>query len=131
MVGAGARPPRTVRRRLPAAVGSYRATLTVSFRYRATTSATGYVVHPAVLSSATTAVRAYPAGARPVLATGGRGQSMTIVLRLGSLRGGFTYGLTNNPDFAGGLHLDRQGNLPTGSISVSQVVFEVQAWPAS
>ena len=115
---------------MPANVRSYRATLTVSFRYRATRSATAYVVHPAVLGPHRTVVAAYPAGARPVLSTGGRQQSMTIVLRLGELRGGRTYALKNNPDFAGGLHLDSKGELPSGSITVSQVVYQVQAWAA-
>jgi hypothetical protein len=116
--------------RLPTTVREYHATLTVSFRYRASTSSTGYVVQPAVLSPGHKAVAASPAGARPVLSTGGRQQSMTIVLRLSKLEGGVTYGLKNNPDFSGGLHLNSQGKLPSGSISVSQIVFSLQAWAA-
>ena len=115
---------------LPGNVSTYRATLTVSFRYRASNSATGYVVKPAVLTADNKPVAAYPAGPRPVLSTAGRLQSTTIVLSLASLKGGTTYGLKNNPDFTNGIHFDAQGNLPTGSISVTQVVYSLEAWAA-
>ena len=113
--------------RLPANVGKYRATLTVSFRYRASSSATGYVVNPAVVTADRKSVGASPAGPRPLLSTGGRLQSMTVVLSVPSLKGGITYGLKNDPDFAGGIHFDSNGNVPTGSISVSQVVYSLNA----
>jgi hypothetical protein len=116
--------------RLPTTVRQYHATLTVSFRYRASASSTGYVVQPAVLAPNHKVVTAYPAGPRPVLSSGGRQQSMTIELRLAKLEGGVTYALKNNPDFSGGLHLNNQGKLPNGSISVSQVMFSLQAWAA-
>jgi len=115
---------------LPANVSTYRATLIVSFRYRASRSATGYVVKPAVVTADNKAVAAYPAGPRPVLSTGGRLQSMTIVLSVTGLKGGTSYGLKNDPDFANGIHLDSHGNLPTGSISVTQVLYSLEAWAA-
>src|SRR4051794_12791196 len=46
---------------LPAGVSKYRATLTVSFRYRASSSATGYVVKPAVVTADNKPVTAFPA----------------------------------------------------------------------
>lgn len=108
---------------LPASPTAYRSTLTVSFRYRASGTGATFVVHPDLFPEAAGAaeVPTVPKQ-RPVLGTGGRAQTMTLVFRPGLLTGGTRYGFGVSPDIAHYLHEAR--------ISVSRVVFTLDAWSA-
>jgi hypothetical protein len=108
---------------LPASPTNYRSTLTLSFKYRASGSGATFVVRPELFPevSGGTSVPTVPS-ARPVLATGGRAQTMTLVFRPGPLHGGTRYGLGISPDLAHYLN--------SAHISVSSVVYTLEAWSA-
>lgn len=113
---------------LASAATPYEATLTITFRYSAVKSARGYVVRPAVVGPDGKAVPLRPAGAQPVIATGGRQDTRTLVFSVHGLKGGVEYALSNTPDFAGGIGFDGGGNLPEGSVTVFQNTFVLEAW---
>lgn len=105
---------------LPASAVPYRSILTISFRYRASGPGATFVVNPSVFAQTNGHAVALLPARRPVLATGGREQSMTLVFRPALLSGNTPYGLDVSPDIAHYLN--------TASISVTQVVYTVQAW---
>jgi hypothetical protein len=105
---------------LPPSPTAYRSTLTLSFRYRASGAGATFVVRPELFAeSSGHAVTTVPAS-RPVLGTGGRAQTMTLVFRTGPLSGGTRYGFGVTPDIA---HM-----LRTARIAVSSVVYTLDAW---
>jgi hypothetical protein len=106
---------------LPASAVKYRSVLTISFRYRANGPGATFVVHPDLFPETPNghAVDIFPAR-RPVLATGGQQQSMTVTFKPALLSGSTPYGVGISPDIA---HF-----VTSASISVTQVVYTLTAW---
>jgi hypothetical protein len=102
---------------LPTSPTKYHSTLTVSFRYRASGRGATFFVRPRL--NAADVITLVP-GTRPLLSTGGRLDTTTLVVRPALLSGGVAYKLHVDPRIA--------HRLARASIKITRVLYSVQAW---
>jgi hypothetical protein len=105
---------------LPSSPTKYRSTLTVSFRFRAWGNDATFAVRPR-LNGAADVIRLVP-GTRPLLSTGGRLDTATLVVRPALLSGGVAYKLHVDPRIT--------HRLVKAGIKLTRVLYSVQAWSA-
>lgn len=117
---------------LPASASPYRATLTVSFRYGARGSTgTTFAVKPLVAAPLAPFPPSQPTllpPDRPLMPTGSRSTTTTILSQVSSLYGGHQYRLAMQTSMKGFCLDPATGDLAKSAIRLTQVVYSVHVW---